>query len=131
MTLPTDVSERLAGEPLSAFLATSADDRPHVAPVWYLAYEGYIWLFTGGRKLANIRANPRVALAIEQSGDDGWLAVCRGTVTVVDDVDTREDVASRLFSQYLDDGEQYRTESGEPTGTLVRIDVGSVDFRDQ
>jgi PPOX class probable F420-dependent enzyme len=132
MSLPPAVAERIDGEQLSAFLATAADDRPHVAPVWYLSHEGDIWLFTSGQKLANIEANPRVSLAIEQTGEDGWLAICRGTATTVDDEELRGEIADRLFTKYMGgDGTEFRDESGEPTGTLVRVAVGSVDFREE
>jgi nitroimidazol reductase NimA-like FMN-containing flavoprotein (pyridoxamine 5'-phosphate oxidase superfamily) len=133
MTVPPAVDERITGEPLSAFLGTATDDRPHVAPVWYLSYDGYIWFFTGGRKLANLESNPRVAVAIEKRGADGWLVTLRGTATTVADEATRDDIADRLFVQYLGnpDAETFRAETGEPTGTLVRVDVGSADVREQ
>lgn len=133
MTLPAAVAEQISGVPQSAFLGTSSDGRPHVAPVWYLCTDGALWFFTSGRKLANIEANPRVSLAIEHDGEDGWLAVIRGTATRIDDEETRNEIADELFAQYLGDAEAeaYRDESDEPTGTLLRVDVGSVDFREQ
>ena len=81
MSVPDEVVDRVAGQPSSAFLATAVDDCPHVAPVWYLYDDGHVFFFTQGRKLANIRRNPRVALAIE-GPDSAWLAVLRGTATV-------------------------------------------------
>ena len=135
MSVPATVAERIRGKPLSAFLATAVDDSPHVAPVWYLYDEvdESVWFFTDGQKLANLEANPRVALAIEGRGEDGWVVLIRGTATVVTDAARRDEVADRLFVQYLGDpdAETFRTAGGEPTGELVRVDVGSVTFREQ
>lgn len=83
--------EEVADATLSAFLATSVDDRPHVAPVWYTydEREGQpVFAFlTGGRKLANVRENPRVALSIECADEDSveWRVVILGTARVVRD----------------------------------------------
>jgi len=130
MSAPDDVADRVAGQPYSAFLATTVDDRPHVAPVWYLYDDGHVYFFTQGRKLANVRRNPRVALAIE--GEDSiWLAVIRGTATVREDDDHRREVADRLFDQYLDDaGSAYRDADGDPQGALVDVEVGSATLRE-
>ncbi|MFT4881510.1 MAG: PPOX class probable F420-dependent enzyme [Natronomonas sp.] len=130
MSVPDDVVDRVAGQPYSAFLATTVDDRPHVAPVWYLYDDGHVRFFTRGRKLANIRRNPRVALAIE-GADGAWLAVLRGTATVREDETLRLAVADRLFGQYLDDdGEAYRDADGNPQGALVDVEVGSTTLRE-
>lgn len=130
MSVPDDVVDRVAGQPSSAFLATTVDDRPHVAPVWYLYDDGHVFFFTQGRKLANIRRNPRVALAIE-GPDSAWLAVLRGTATVREDEPLRLTVADQLFGQYLDDdGEAYRDADGDPQGALVDVEVGSTTLRE-
>ena len=135
MSVPATVAERIRGVPLSAFLATTVDDRPHVAPVWYFYDEAdeSVWFFTDGQKLENIEANPRVALAIEDRGEDGWVVLLRGTASVVTDAARRDEVADRLFVQYLGDPDAvtFRTTGGDPTGELVRVDVGSVTFREQ
>ena len=129
MSVPDDVADRVAGQPHSAFLATAVDDRPHVAPVWYLYDDGHVYFFTQGRKLANVRRNPRVALAIEGE-DSAWLAVLRGTATVREDDDRRREVADRLFGQYLDGGGAYRDADGDPQGALVDVAVGSATLRE-
>ena len=130
MSVPDDVADRVAGQPHSAFLATAVDDRPHVAPVWYLYDDGHVYFFTQGRKLANVRRNPRVALAIEGE-DSAWLAVLRGTATVREDDDRRREVADRLFEQYLEgSGGAYRDADGDPQGALVDVAVGSATLRE-
>ncbi len=67
MSISTKVASLITDAPLSARLATSVDDRPHVATVWYGYREGVLYFITGGRKLANVRETPRVALSIEKT----------------------------------------------------------------
>lgn len=57
-TLPPAVTDRIADAPVSAHLATSVGDRPHVAPVRYGYRDQTIYCLTGGTKLANVRRIP-------------------------------------------------------------------------
>lgn len=127
MVVPDAVEDRIAGAALSAHLATSVDDRPHVAPVWYVYEEGSLWLFTGGRKLRNLRENGRVAVSIERADPDGsvhWNATLLGTARVVDDDDRAAAVESGLARQY-----GYDESDGEGTeNALVEIDIGSTSL---
>lgn len=131
MSVPDAVADRIAGAALPAFLATSVDDRPHVAPVWYDYADGHLRVLTGGRKLANVRENPKVAVAIEHEGDEHWLVTLRGTATVVTDEDRTERVARRLFETYTGDADaaEYRDESGDLQGRLVDVRVGSASLQ--
>jgi nitroimidazol reductase NimA-like FMN-containing flavoprotein (pyridoxamine 5'-phosphate oxidase superfamily) len=53
-----------------AHVATATDDRPHVAPVFYCYEAGAVYFITGGKKLENLRENPRVAIGLyERVGD--------------------------------------------------------------
>jgi nitroimidazol reductase NimA-like FMN-containing flavoprotein (pyridoxamine 5'-phosphate oxidase superfamily) len=130
-TVSSEIEERIGGATLSAFLATSVDDRPHVAPVWYLYEDDHLYFFTQGRKLANVERNERVALAIE-GPESHWLVVLRGTASVRTDETLREEVAGNLFAQYLDDVEAdaYRTTENDPQGALVEVAIGSATLRD-
>jgi nitroimidazol reductase NimA-like FMN-containing flavoprotein (pyridoxamine 5'-phosphate oxidase superfamily) len=130
-TVSGEIEDRIDGAALSAFLATAVDDRPHVAPVWYLYDDGHVYFFTRGRKLANVERNERVALAIEAPGSR-WLVVLRGTASVRTDETLREEVADSLFAQYLDDAEAdaYRTTEGDPQGALVEVAIGSATLQD-
>ncbi|EMA51449.1 pyridoxamine 5'-phosphate oxidase family protein [Halococcus thailandensis] len=122
MTVPEEVEELIADAPLSAHLATAADDRPHVAPVWYGYRDGVVSVLTTGKKLANVRENPRVAISIEKQGDDGpeWSVSLLGTATVVEDSDRTQAARKRVFGKYRETDDE---EDGE--GTLIEIDVGS------
>jgi nitroimidazol reductase NimA-like FMN-containing flavoprotein (pyridoxamine 5'-phosphate oxidase superfamily) len=131
MSVSDDVATHLSGAAIPAHLATSVDDRPHVAPVWFVYEDGHLLLLTSGRKLENVRENPRVAASIEHTDGDHWLVVCRGTATVVDDADRTRDVGRRIFEQYTDDPAppEYTDDDGDPEGTLVDVRLGSATLQ--
>jgi len=102
MTVPSEVEELIGGARLSAHVATSVDDRPHVAPVWYLYEDGVLSFVTSGRKLENVRRNPRVAVSIERA-DEGtvdWSVTLLGTATVLEEETRVAPVTERLFEKY-------------------------------
>ena len=127
----TRVSEEVANlvtsEPLMAHLATCSDGRPHVAPVWYNydADEEVVEILTTGRKLANIRENPRVALSIQKDvdGQAQWRVTLLGTASVVDDDDAKREATRRINTKYGAD------ESAWPENRLVKIDIGTATSR--
>jgi general stress protein 26 len=117
MSVPAEVESLIADAPLSAHLATSVDDRPHVAPVWYGYRDGTLSLLTGGRKLANVRRNPRVAVSIEEAsdGDVDWNVTLLGTATVIDDPDRIDRASGWIYDKYEEgdeDGEGSADEGG-------------------
>jgi nitroimidazol reductase NimA-like FMN-containing flavoprotein (pyridoxamine 5'-phosphate oxidase superfamily) len=124
-TVPPEIEELLTGDPLAAYLATSSDDRPHVAPVWYRYEDGTVEVLTTGRKLANLRANPRVSLAVQRgpAASPEWTVTLLGTATVVEDEAATRDANRRINRKYGADDDAW---SGN---TLVRIDVGSASYR--
>jgi PPOX class probable F420-dependent enzyme len=123
--VPPEVERLLTGERVVAHLATCRDGRPHVAPVWYLYEDDRFEILTTGVKLANVRANPHVALSVERSedGTPSWMVAVRGTATVVDDEDETRAANRRLNRKYGAD------EDAWPENVLVRIDVDSVTHR--
>ena len=150
MTVPAEVESLVADAPVSAHLATSVDDRPHVAPVWYGYRDGVLYFVTGGRKLSNVRRNRRVALSIEDArgGDVAWNVTLLGRATVSDDPDRMDWARGWIYEKYDDadaddpsgpqddpDGET-RTDGGESTDedaeeydyALVEVEVGSASW---
>ena len=123
--VPADLEELLDGETVVAHLATSTDDRPHVAPVWFRYEDGTVEVMTAGRKLANLRENPRVALSVHRgSADDPeWTATLFGTATVVDDEAAAREANRRINLKYGADEDDWAG------NTLVRVAVGSTSFR--
>ncbi|EFW93385.1 Pyridoxamine 5-phosphate oxidase family protein [Haladaptatus paucihalophilus DX253] len=122
--LPDDAEACLAEESVMAHLATCSDDRPHVAPVWYHYDDGTVSILTGGRKLANIRENPRVAVSVQQdtAGRAEWKVTMQGTAMVVEDEEETLKAAERINPRYGADADAY------PENTLVKIEVGSGTF---
>jgi nitroimidazol reductase NimA-like FMN-containing flavoprotein (pyridoxamine 5'-phosphate oxidase superfamily) len=123
--VPTEAEELLTGEPLTAYLATSREDRPHVAPVWYRYGDGTVEVMTTGRKLENLRANPRVSLAVQKAdaGVPEWTVTLLGTAEVVADEGKSREANRRI-------NRKYGAEPDDWAGnTLVRVDVGSVSYR--
>ncbi|MFC6939703.1 pyridoxamine 5'-phosphate oxidase family protein [Salinirubellus sp. GCM10025818] len=120
MSVPAEVEDLISGARLSAHVATSVDDRPHVAPVWYLYDESVLSFVTSGRKLENVRRNPRVAVSIERvtEGSVDWSVTLLGTASVVEDRERVAPVAERIFEKYDSDGEY-------PFQPLVEVEVGS------
>jgi PPOX class probable F420-dependent enzyme len=122
----------VADATLSAFLATSVDDRPHVAPVWYTYEERdgevVFSMLTGGRKLANVRENPRVALSIERADEDSveWRVAVLGTARVAEDESEVRAAREAVFEKYY--GPDYTDEETEEGGALVEVTAGSVDI---
>ncbi|WP_328821517.1 pyridoxamine 5'-phosphate oxidase family protein [Natronorubrum halalkaliphilum] len=126
-TVPPEAKRLLESEPLMAHLGTCVDGRPHVAPVWYRYDESdeVVEIVTTGRKLANVRENPQVALSIQQdeAGEAQWMVSLLGTATVVDDDDRTERARERINAKYDAEPEAYAE------NTLVRIAVGSASYR--
>lgn len=129
-TIPDDAEETIRRHDGVAHVAMSVDDRPHVAPVFYHYEDGSLYFVTGGRKLANVRENPRVAVGLyEKVGEhpeDVRQATVLGTATVIEEWAVVKEYGDRIHEEY------YGTVSDEwPSGesTLVRVDVGSVSHR--
>lgn len=130
MGVPSEIEDLIAGVALSAHLATTVDDRPHVAPVWYGYDDGMLSVLTGGRKLANCRRNPRVAVSIEKLSEGAveWMVAIQGTATVVEDPARMAAARERIFPKYggyEGDGGEDETENEESAGALVEITIGS------
>jgi len=91
-----------------------------------LRYEdGTVEFVTTGRKLENIRANPRVALAVHKhtSGIPEWSVTLLGTAAIVEDEAETREANGKINEKYgaeLDAWEE---------NTLVRVNVGSASLR--
>jgi len=122
--VPARAEELLTGERLMAHLATSHDDRPHVAPIWYVYREETVEIATTGRKLANVRRNPRVALSVQkdEDGHPQWGVTLRGTASVIEDDEEARATLERINRRYGAD------EDAWSENTPVRIDVGSAEY---
>ena len=123
--VPDEVEELLTGDPVEAHLATCAGGRPHAAPVWFRYEDGTVELVTTGRKLANLRENPRVALSIQQGDarDPDWTVTLLGRATVVEDEAATREATQRINRRYG------APEDAWSENVLVRVAVGSASHR--
>ena len=121
----SEAAALLAGAPVMAHLATCVAERPHVAPVWYGYDDGVIEVLTTGRKVANIRENPRVALSIQKddSGKAEWAVTLLGRARVIEDDEAIRAAAARINPKYGADP------SAWDENVLVRVDPGTVTYR--
>ncbi|QSX00106.1 pyridoxamine 5'-phosphate oxidase family protein [Haloterrigena alkaliphila] len=126
-TVPEEAERLLESEPVMAHLGTCVEGRPHVAPVWYryVPEEEVVEIVTTGRKLANIRQNPRVSLSIQkdEAGKTRWMVSLLGTATVVDDPDETAAARRRINEKYDAEPAAYAE------NTLVQVAVGSASYR--
>ncbi|APE94887.1 pyridoxamine 5'-phosphate oxidase family protein [Halodesulfurarchaeum formicicum] len=122
--VPDEAERLLESEPLAGFLATSVEDKPHVAPLWYQYADGVIELTTTGRKLANIRENPRVSLAVQKAdaGTPEWMVTLLGTAEIIDDTAEERRVRREINAKYGAEPDAYSE------NTLVKIDVGTASY---
>lgn len=127
MPVPPEVESLIRGAPVSAHLATSVGDRPHVAPVWYGYRDGVVSFLTAGRKVANCRENPRVALSIESAdgADVAWNVTLLGRATVIDDPSRIEEAEGWIYAAYDDESEADLAADGAGDAALVEVTVGS------
>lgn len=125
MTVPPEAERLLESERRPAHLATCHEGRPHVAPVWYRYDDGAVDVVTTGRKLENVRENPRVSLSVQadDGGDPRWTVTLLGTATVVEDEKRAATARRRINAKYGVRPEAYAE------NVLVRIDVGSATYR--
>jgi nitroimidazol reductase NimA-like FMN-containing flavoprotein (pyridoxamine 5'-phosphate oxidase superfamily) len=125
-TVPDEAEELLTRKPRIAHLATCRDGRPHAAPLWYNYRAGIAEIATTGRKLTNLRHNPRVALSVQED-DDGsavWGVILQGTASVVENEAEREAVLRRINRRYGADEDAWEA------NTPVTIDVATIDYWD-
>lgn len=126
--IPPSAKRRIHAHDGVAHVATTVEDNPHVAPVFYHYEDGTIYFITGGKKLANLRANPRIALGLyEQTGphpEDVRQATILGTATIIDDdwerIKHYGDAIREAY--YGEPSDEWPT----PESTLVKVTIGSV-----
>ena len=121
-------------------LATAgADGAPHVVPVCYALDDEAVYFVADAKpkrrparalqRLANLRANPRAALVVDDYDDDwtrlAWVLV-RGTAAIVDDAAAHAAALVRLRARYaqyramaLDDSARHPIVRLEPERVVV------------
>jgi PPOX class probable F420-dependent enzyme len=125
-----EARRRFAGARVARLATAGADGRPHIVPIVfaqagetiYSAVDAKPKRTTALRRLANVVANPRVAVLADHYDDDDWRALwwvrADGSGRVLDAGEPEaRDAVARLAQRYA----QYREQP--PTGAVLAIDV--------
>jgi PPOX class probable F420-dependent enzyme len=126
-----DPRARFAAAAVARLATVSPGVRPHLVPVVFALEGDQLWTAVDQkpkstrslRRLANVRANPRVSLLVDHYDDDWsalWWVRADGTATVLDEGsgDERAAVAA-LVRKYP----QYRADP--PQGPVVAVSIDS------
>jgi PPOX class probable F420-dependent enzyme len=125
-----EARRRFAGARVARLATADSAGRPHIVPIVfapagdtiYSAVDAKPKRTTALRRLANVAANPRVAVLADHYDDDDWRALWwvradgRGRVLDAGEPEARDAVA-RLAERYA----QYREQP--PAGAVLAIDV--------
>jgi PPOX class probable F420-dependent enzyme len=82
------IDERLRNNKIGWIISVRPDNRPHTAAVWYVWDGATILMFSKpkNQKVVNIRANPNVILALDDTNEGDDPIAFEGTAALVDDV---------------------------------------------
>jgi PPOX class probable F420-dependent enzyme len=122
------VRARLAAAPVGRLATVTADGRPHVVPccftlvgpTLYSAVDHKPKTTTALRRLANVAANPAVALLVDHYEDDWsalWWIRVDGSGRVLPPGPERDAAVAALVAKY----DQYR--GRPPAGPVLAVDV--------
>jgi PPOX class probable F420-dependent enzyme len=125
-----EARQRFAAGRVAHLATADADGRPHVVAIVFAVVGDTIYnavdakpkRSTSLRRLANVAANPRVAVLVDHYDDDDWTALwwvrAEGTGRVLDPGEREaRDAVVHLVERY----HQYR--ENPPTGPVLAIDV--------
>lgn len=118
-----------------AMLATvRPDGRPHVAPVWIAVDDDDTLVFTTGANTVKgraVRADPRVALCVDDDRPPFSYVLVEGTAEVSRDLDDLLLWATRIGGRYMgqDRAEAFGRRNAAETELLVRVTPGRVVAR--
>ena len=97
---------------------------PHLVPVCHVLFEGKVYFASGddGRKVLNLRANPRLALTIDLYSDD-WAnlkgVMVQGTAALIDKGPRFRKIRALLYKKYP----QYPDEAALDESDSVIVEV--------
>ncbi len=121
-----DARRRLGAARVARLASVSAQGRPHLVPVTFALAGDLIYTAVDAkpkssrdlRRLANVRANPRVAVLADEYDDDWatlWWVRADGAASVIDDPAEMAGPLALLASRYR----QYRADP--PAGPVMAI----------
>jgi len=106
------------------------DGRPHLAPVWFTLDGDDVVFTTGERSVKgrSLRADPRVAICVDDERPPFSFVIVEGTATISDDLDELLRWATALGARYMgaDVAEAFGRRNAVPGELLVRVRVDRV-----
>ncbi len=128
--LPSSVRAFIESGPLAHVVTLGADGSPHVSMAW-VGLEGdeiVIGTLPDQAKLANLRADPRIALSFQAEGRNEYgldrYLVLRGTARVTEG--GAADLLQRLAYTYIGPGVRFPPMPNPPPGYVIRINVEKI-----
>jgi nitroimidazol reductase NimA-like FMN-containing flavoprotein (pyridoxamine 5'-phosphate oxidase superfamily) len=115
------LSERLTQTPIAWFTSVGPDHAPHTVPVWFVHNEADVWVASSptSRKVANVRSNDQVSMAIDGSDPRPLVALARAEV--LDDPAEHPGVAADYARKYR--GFDVTTQSLSAPLVLMRLSI--------
>ncbi|MEV0900890.1 pyridoxamine 5'-phosphate oxidase family protein [Actinoplanes sp. NPDC049802] len=116
-----EIRERLALAQTAWFTSVRPDRSPHTVPVWFVHDEADLWVASSpsSRKVANVRSNDQVSLAIDGSGGEPLVAQAR--VDILDELPQYPGVVASFARKY--GGFDITTESYSGPLVLLRLSI--------
>jgi PPOX class probable F420-dependent enzyme len=120
----------LAGTKTGKVATVRRDGRPHVTPVWFVL-DGDEVVFTTWHesvKARTLRADARVAIAVDDQRPPFTYVILEGTARISEDSAELRTWATRIATRYMgaDRGMEYGARNGVPGELLVRVRVDRV-----
>ncbi|HSW40999.1 MAG TPA: TIGR03667 family PPOX class F420-dependent oxidoreductase [Patescibacteria group bacterium] len=96
------VAERLESELILWLTTVTPEGQPQASPVWFLWVDGEIILYSRADtpRLANVRANPRVAATFDGDGEGGDIVSIEGEARVTHEQAALADVPAAYIEKY-------------------------------
>ena len=104
-----DARMRLASEAVIWLTTVRGNGQPQTSPVWFLAVEDELLIYSlpDTARVANIQANPRVALNLDGNGQGGAIVTIEGRAHIDPDYPSADQV-----SAYVDKYRDYMARNG-------------------
>ena len=124
MRLKKSVAKLIEWERVCRVATMGLDGTPHLVPVCHVVADGKIYFASGndGRKVQNLKANPRVAVTVDLYSDD-WAnlrgVMVQGTTTLIDKGPRFKKIRALLYRKYP----QYPDEAALDESDSVVVEV--------
>jgi nitroimidazol reductase NimA-like FMN-containing flavoprotein (pyridoxamine 5'-phosphate oxidase superfamily) len=124
MRLKKSVAKLIEWERVCRVATTGQDGMPHLVPVCHVVADGKIYFASGndGRKVLNLRANPRVAVTVDLYSD-AWAnlkgVMVQGTTALIDKGPRFRKIRALLYRKYP----QYPDEAALDESDSVVVEV--------